>query len=191
MYPDLRQFVAAHVQRSGLLREKHRSSRLSAAAQGYQGRQNQQALCLSARSLLAFQFLRALRIRATPREAVHGISTDRLAFPKTWSADVDIVLLAVSEVFSRPKNRVCQYTRRIVTKASSIGFNGCLQRSAFAESIPSQILYAHHPHESIGFDWGSVYCGHEDDPCGAPDFPEPNFDIMFFVDMPPFDSKGE
>ena len=48
-----------------------------------------------------------------------------------------------------------------------------------------------HPHESIGFDWGSVYCGHEDDPCGAPDFPEPNFDIMFFVDIPPFDSKGE
>ena len=43
----------------------------------------------------------------------------------------------------------------------------------------------------IGFDWGSVYCGHEDYPCGAPDFPEPNFDIMFFVDIPPFDSKGE
>ena len=36
-----------------------------------------------------------------------------------------------------------------------------------------------HPHESIGFDWGSVYCGHEDDPCAAPDFPEPNFDLMF------------
>ena len=53
------------------------------------------------------------------------------------------------------------------------------------------MLNAHHPHESIGFDWGSVYCGHEDDPCGAPDFPEPNFDIMFFVDIPPFDSKGE
>lgn len=32
------------------------------------------------------------------------------------------------------------------------------------------MLNAHHPHESIGFDWGSVYCGHEDDPCGAPDF---------------------
>ena len=53
------------------------------------------------------------------------------------------------------------------------------------------MLNAHHPHESIGFDWGSVYCGHADAPCGAPDFPEPNFDIMFFVDIPPFDSKGE
>ena len=41
-----------------------------------------------------------------------------------------------------------------------------------------------HPHESIGFDWGSVYCGHEDDPCAAPDFPEPNFDLMFFMDIP-------
>ena len=29
------------------------------------------------------------------------------------------------------------------------------------------MLNVHHPHESIGFDWGSVYCGHEDDPCGA------------------------
>ena len=46
------------------------------------------------------------------------------------------------------------------------------------------MLNAHHPHESIGFDWGSVYCGHEDDPCAAPDFPEPNFDLMFFMDIP-------
>lgn len=76
-------------------------------------------------------------------------------FPKTWSADVDIALLAVSEVFSRPKNRVCQYTRRIVTKASSIGFNGCLQRGAFVESIPSQILYAEIAVDNAHFNLGT------------------------------------
>ena len=76
-------------------------------------------------------------------------------FPKTWSADVDIVLLAVSEVFSRPKNRVCQYTRRIVTKASSIGFNGCLQRGAFVERIPSQILYAEIAVDNAHYSTGS------------------------------------
>ena len=61
----------------------------------------------------------------------------------------------------------------------------------FNYRVVGYMLNVHHPHESIGFDWGSVYCGHEDDPCGAPDFPEPNFDIMFFLDIPPFDSKGE
>ena len=103
----------------------------------------------------AVQFLRALRIQATPHEAVHGIPTDRLAFSKTWSADVDIALLAVSEVFSRPKNRVCQYTRRIVAKASSIGFNGCLQRGAFVERIPSQILYAEIAVDNAHFNLGA------------------------------------
>ena len=43
--------------------------------------------------------------------------------------------------------------------------------------------------DSIRFDWGSVYCGHEDDPCTAPDFPKPNFDIMFFMDIPFVTSK--
>ena len=76
-------------------------------------------------------------------------------FPKTWSADVDIALLAVSEVFSRPKNRVCQYTRRIVAKASSIGFNGCLQRGAFVERIPSQILYAELAVDNAHFNLGA------------------------------------
>ncbi len=46
-----------------------------------------------------------------------------------------------------------------------------------------------HPHASVRFDWGSVYCGQEDDPCGAPDFPEPYFDLMFFVDLPVSDSR--
>ena len=75
----------------------------------------------------------------------------------------------VCELYPTERGHLYQFNYRVV---------GCM-------------LNVHHPHESIGFDWGSVYCGHEDDPCGAPDFPEPNFDIMFFVDMPPFDSKGE
>ena len=75
----------------------------------------------------------------------------------------------VCELYPTERGHLYQFNYRVV---------GCM-------------LNAHHPHESIGFDWGSVYCGHEDDPCGAPDFPEPNFDIMFFVDIPPFDSKGE
>lgn len=41
-----------------------------------------------------------------------------------------------------------------------------------------------HPNDSVRFDWGSVCCGHEDYPCGAPDFPKPHFDLMFFVDLP-------
>lgn len=33
-------------------------------------------------------------------------------------------------------------------------------------------------------DWGSVWCGHDPYPYGAPDFPEPNFDLSFFVWLP-------
>lgn len=54
----------------------------------------------------------------------------------------------VCELYPTERGHLYQFNYRVV---------GCM-------------LNAHHPHESIGFDWGSVYCGHEDYPCGAPDF---------------------
>ncbi len=32
--------------------------------------------------------------------------------------------------------------------------------------------------------WGQVRCGHEPYPYGAPDFPEPHFDLEFWIDLP-------
>ncbi len=54
----------------------------------------------------------------------------------------------------------------------------------FNYRVAGHMLNDPHPQDSIRFDWGSVYCGYEDDPCGAPDFPEPYFDLMFFADLP-------
>ena len=54
----------------------------------------------------------------------------------------------------------------------------------FNYRVAGNTLNDPHPHDSIRFDWGSVYCGHENYPCGAPNFPEPHFDLMFFVDLP-------
>ena len=54
----------------------------------------------------------------------------------------------------------------------------------FNYRVAGNMLNDPYPHDSIRFDWGSVYCGHENDPCGAPNFPEPHFDLMFFVDLP-------
>ena len=34
------------------------------------------------------------------------------------------------------------------------------------------------------FGWGEVYCGHEPYPHGAPGFPEPHFDLEFWVRLP-------
>jgi len=34
------------------------------------------------------------------------------------------------------------------------------------------------------FEWGSARCCHETYPYGAPDFPEPHFDIEFFLWLP-------
>lgn len=34
------------------------------------------------------------------------------------------------------------------------------------------------------FGWGEVYCGHEPYPYGAPGFPEPHFDLEFWVRLP-------
>ena len=41
-----------------------------------------------------------------------------------------------------------------------------------------------HPNDSVQLHWGSCSCGHDPYPYGAPDFPEPHFDLIFFVDLP-------
>lgn len=41
-----------------------------------------------------------------------------------------------------------------------------------------------HPNDTIQFDWGAGSCGYDPYPYGAPDFPEPYFDLMFFVEFP-------
>lgn len=54
----------------------------------------------------------------------------------------------------------------------------------FNYRVAGCILNDPHPHDSIRFDWGSVCCGQDSYPYGAPNFPEPHFDLMFFVDLP-------
>ena len=54
----------------------------------------------------------------------------------------------------------------------------------FNYRIAGRMLNVPHPHDSIRFDWGSGYCGHDDYPYGAPDFPEPHFDLMSFIELP-------
>lgn len=54
----------------------------------------------------------------------------------------------------------------------------------FNYRVAGFILNDPHPHDSIDFDWGSVSCGHDDYPYGAPGFPDPHFDLIFFVDLP-------
>ncbi len=42
-------------------------------------------------------------------------------------------------------------------------------------------------------DWGEGYCGHDSYPYGAPDFPTPHFDMIFFAKLPwvlPFKMEG-
>ena len=38
--------------------------------------------------------------------------------------------------------------------------------------------------EVFSFDWGEGLCFHESYPYGAPDFPEPHFDLGFFITLP-------
>ena len=40
------------------------------------------------------------------------------------------------------------------------------------------------PGETTTFEWGEARCCHETYPYGAPDFPEPHFDIEFFLTLP-------
>ena len=54
----------------------------------------------------------------------------------------------------------------------------------FNYRIAGRMLNDPHPHDSIRFDWGSGCCGQDDYPYGAPDFPEPHFDLMFFAELP-------
>ncbi|MGI6030045.1 MAG: hypothetical protein ACOX7F_00910 [Eubacteriales bacterium] len=54
----------------------------------------------------------------------------------------------------------------------------------FHYRIAGHMLNDPHPNDSVRFDWGSVYCGHDCYPYGAPNFPEPHFDLMFFMDLP-------
>ena len=81
-------------------------------------------------------------------------------FPKMRSVDVDTMFLAVSEVFSRPENRVRQNARRIMAISPPIGFNGCLLCGAFVESIPSQSLDS-----EIAVDNAHFYLGAKFDRC--------------------------
>lgn len=54
----------------------------------------------------------------------------------------------------------------------------------FNYRVAGRILNDHiDSNESVKFDWGSVLCGHDPYPYGAPNFPEPHFDLMFFVEL--------
>ena len=48
----------------------------------------------------------------------------------------------------------------------------------FCYRLAGQILRENDLHESE-FNWGTGGCGHEPYPYGAPEFPEPQFDLMF------------
>ena len=54
----------------------------------------------------------------------------------------------------------------------------------FNYRVAGCILNEPHPNDTIQFDWGEGFCGHDSYPYGAPDFPEPYFDVMFFMEFP-------
>lgn len=53
----------------------------------------------------------------------------------------------------------------------------------FSYRIAGNMLNAE-THNAISLDWGEAYCGHEAYPYGAPNFPQPHFDLAFFVVLP-------
>lgn len=55
-------------------------------------------------------------------------------------------------------------------------------RYQFSYRIVGAIL--REPEKSQFLDWGSGNCGHEPYPYGAPGFPEPYFDLEFWVTLP-------
>ena len=54
----------------------------------------------------------------------------------------------------------------------------------FSYRIAGNVADDPRPNDTLRFDWGSGCCGHDCYPYGAPNFPEPHFDVIFFAELP-------
>ncbi|MGO5114997.1 hypothetical protein ACTQ33_08170 [Candidatus Avoscillospira sp. LCP25S3_F1] len=54
----------------------------------------------------------------------------------------------------------------------------------FCYRLAGQILSENDPHDVRVFHWGTGCCGHDPYPYGAPEFPEPQFDLIFSAQLP-------